>query len=106
MTGGGWLVLGGSAAAVVAALIFVPPEWLAAADERLAAWRAWLGGARAAAIVAAWVWWNGLVARVPGLNAEAVAYLRGRRHFWGGALLAVELVLVRNVPGALWRLAA
>ena len=106
MTRGGWLVLGASVTAVTAALVFVPPEWIVHADARLAAWRAWLGGLRAAAIVAAWVWWNGLVARVPGLTGEAAAYLRSRRHFWGGALLAVELVLVRNVPGALWRLAA
>ena len=106
MTRTGWLSVGGSAAAVAAALVLVPAEWIAAADARLAGWRPWLGGLRAAAILGAWIWWDGLVARIPGLAPEASAHLRGRRHFWCGALAAVELVLVRNVCGALWRLAA
>ena len=101
-----WLVLGGTAAAVVAALIVIPPEWIAAADERLSAWRPWLGGLRVAAIVAVWVWWNRLVAALPGLTEEGAEYLRARRGFWAGALAAVELVVVRNLPGALWRLVA
>ncbi len=106
MTRAGWVSLGGSAAAVAAALALLPAEWIAAADARLAGWRPWLGGLRAAAILGAWIWWHGLLARIPGLSPEASGYLRARRHFWCGALAAVELVLVRNVFGALWRLAA
>ena len=106
MTRAGWLSLGGFAAAATAALVLLPAEWIAAADGRLAGWRSWLGGLRAAAIMGVWIWWHGLVARIPGLTPEASGYLRARRHFWCGALAAVELVLVRNVFGALWRLAA
>ena len=106
MTRAGWLSLGGSAAAVAAALVLLPAEWIEAADARVAGWRPWLGGLRAASIVGVWIWWHGLVARIPGLTPEASGYLRARRHFWCGALAAVELVLVRNVFGALWRLVA
>lgn len=106
MTRTGWLSLGGLAAAVATGLVLLPGEWIAAADARLAGWRPWLGGLRTAAILGAWIWWDELVARIPGLTPEASAHLRARRHFWCGALAAVELVLVRNVFGALWRVAA
>ena len=105
MTRAGWLLPLGCAAAALAALVLLPAEWIAAADARLAGWRVWLGAVRAAAIVAAWIWWDGLVSALPGLGDAGMAYLRGRRHFWIGALAAVELALVRNVPGALWALA-
>ena len=90
------------AAAVAAALVVLPGEWIAAAEVRAGAWSAWLGGARIAAIAGAWMWWDALVARVPGLTDEGVAYLKARRAFWCGTLAAVELVVVRNAPGALW----
>ena len=48
------------------------------------------------------MWWDALIARVPGLGPEAAAYLKARRGFWCGTLAAVELVVVRNAPGALW----
>ena len=101
-----WLVLGAATALVLAAVVLVPPGWIEAADARLAPWRPWLGDLRAVAIAAVWIWWNRLVAWIPGLPEDAADHLRRRRHFWCGALAAVELVLVRNVPGALWRLAA
>ena len=101
-----WLVLACSAAAVAAALVLLPPGWIGRAETALAPWRPWLGGARIAAIVAAWIWWDRLVAALPGLPEDAAAHLRKRRRFWTGALVAVELVVVRNVFGALWRLAA
>ena len=96
------------AAAVLAAvaLLLVPPAWIAAADAALEPWRWWLGGMRIALIAAAWLWWDRLVGAIPGLSDDAAAHLRDRRHFWCGALAAVELVLVRNVFGALWGLAA
>ena len=105
MTRSGWLALLGSAVAVLAALVLAPPGWIAHADARLDGWRVWLGILRAAAIAAAWVWWNALVGAIPGLSADGAAYVKSRRVFWIGALAAVELVLVRNVPGALWALA-
>ena len=105
MSRAGWFAVLGCAAAVVGALVFVPPEWIVDAEARLTGARVWLGGLRVAAIVAAWVWWDTLVAAVPRLGADGMAYLRGRRRFWIGALAAVELVLVRNVPGTLWSLA-
>ena len=101
-----WLVLGATGAAVAAALVLLPPRWIVAADAALEPWRPWLGGIRGAGIAAAWIWWDRLVGSIPGLTDAAAAHLRGRRHFWCGALAAVELVLVRNVFGALWRLAA
>ena len=104
MRAAGLLVPVAAAAAVAAALVVLPGEWIAAAEARSGAWRAWLGGARVAAIAAAFVWWDALIARVPGLRPGAVAYLKARRAFWCGTLAAVELVLVRNVPGALWAL--
>ena len=97
-----WLVPVGAAAAVAVALVALPGEWLAAAEARIGTWSAWLGGARIAAIAAGFVWWNALVDRVPGLGPEGAAYLKARRAFWCGTLAAVELVVVRNVPGALW----
>ena len=97
-----WLVPVAAAAAAAAALVALPAEWLAAAEARAGAWSAWLGVARVAAIAAAFVWWDALAARVPGLGPGAVAYLKARRAFWCGTLAAVELVVVRNVPGALW----
>ena len=93
-----------AAAAGAAALVALPAEWLASAGTWAGAWSAWLGGARIAAIAAAWLWWDALVERVPGLGPGAVAYLKARRTFWCGTLAAVELVVVRNVPGALWAL--
>ncbi len=100
----GLLVPGAAAAAVAAALVVLPAEWIAGAEARIGTWSAWLGGARIAAIAAAFVWWDALAARVPGLGPGAVAYLKARRAFWCGTLAAVELVVVRNVPGALWAL--
>ena len=101
-----WLVPVAAAAAAVAALLVVPPRWIVAADAVLAPWRPWLGALRVAGIAAAWVWWDRFVGALPGLPAHAAAYLRRRRHFWCGALAAVELVLVRNVFGALWSVLA
>ena len=106
MRSANWLVLGGSTACVAALLVVVPSGWIAGAENALSAWRGWLGGARVAAIAAAWIWWEPLVDRLPGVGPEAAAHLKRRRNFWTGALLAVELVVVRNVFGALWRLAA
>ena len=102
MRAAGLLVPAAAAAAGAAALIALPAEWLAAAEARIGTWSAWLGGARIAAIAAAWLWWDALVTRVPGLGPGAVAYLKARRAFWIGTLAAVELVVVRNAPGALW----
>jgi len=101
----GWLLFGAAATVVAGAWLMVPPAWIVAADAALQPWRPWLGALRVAAIAAAWIWWNRFVGALPGLPKTAAAYLRGRRHFWAGALAAVELVLVRNVFGALWRLA-
>ena len=101
-----WLVPVAAAALAVLALLVAPPGWIVAADAALEPWRPWLGVLRGAAIVAAWIWWDRLVGAVPGLPEGAAAHLRDRRHFWCGALAAVELVLVRNVFGALWRLLA
>ena len=101
-----WLVPVAAAALAVMALAVVPPRWIVAADAALQPWRGWLGALRIAGIVAAWIWWDGLVGALPGLPADAAAYLRRRRHFWCGALVAVELVLVRNVLGSVWRLLA
>ena len=100
-----WLVPVAAAALAVVAVAAVPPGWIVAVDAALQPWRPWLGALRVAGIVAAWIWWDRLVAVLP-LPADAAVHLRSRRHFWCGALAAVELVLVRNVFGALWRLAA
>ena len=100
----GLLVPVAAAAAGAAALIALPAEWLAAAEARVGAWSAWLGGARVAAIAGAYLWWDALISRVPGLTDEGAAYLKSRRAFWCGTLAAVELVVVRNAPGALWAL--
>ena len=101
-----WLAPVAAAALAIAAPVVVPPGWIAAAGAALEPWRPWLGALRVAGIVAAWIWWDRLVGAVPGLPDIAAAHLRERRHFWCGALAAVELVLVRNVLGGLWRLAA
>ena len=102
MTARGWLIPFAAAAAVAAALVGLPGEWIAAAEARVGTWSAWLGGMRIAAIAGAYLWWNALVDRVPGLSPEGAAYLKARRAFWCGTLAAVELVVVRNAPGALW----
>ena len=104
MRAAGLLVPVAAAAAGAAALVALPAEWLAAAEARVGTWSAWLGGVRVAAIAAAWLWWDALVERVPGLDSEGAAYLKARRAFWIGTLAAVELVVVRNAPGALWAL--
>ena len=101
-----WLASVAAAALAIVAAVVVPPVWIVAADAALAPWRPWLGGLRVAGIAAVWICWDRLVGAVPGLSAEAASHLRRRRHFWCGALAAVELVLVRNVLGALWRLLA
>ena len=101
-----WLVPVAVAALAVAVLVAVPPGWMVSADAALEPLRPWLGALRVAAIVSAWVWWDRLVRALPGLPEVAAVHLRERRHFWCGALAAIELVLVRNVFGALWRLAA
>ena len=102
MRAAGLLVPVAAAAAGAAALVGLPGEWIAAAEARIGTWSAWLGGARIAAIAGAWLWWDALIARVPGLGPEAAAYLKARRAFWCGMLAAVELVVVRNAPGVLW----
>ena len=102
MRAAGLLVPVAAAAAVAAALVALPGEWIAAAEAHVGTWSAWLGGARIAAIAAAWMWWDALVGRVPGLGPEGAAYLKARRTFWCATLAAVELVVVRNAPGALW----
>ena len=101
-----WFVPVAAAVLAAAALLLVPPAWIVAADVALEPWRWWLGAARIALIAAAWLWWDRLVGMVPALPEDAAAHLRDRRHFWCGALAAVELVLVRNVFGALSGLAA
>ena len=98
----GLLVPGAAAAAVAAALVGLPAEWIAGAEARIGAWSVWLGGARIAAIAGAYLWWDALIPRVPGLGPEGAAYLKARRTFWCGTLAAVELVVVRGAPGALW----
>ncbi|MCY3812733.1 MAG: hypothetical protein OXH15_13140 [Gammaproteobacteria bacterium] len=100
-----WLVPLAAAALAALGLVVLPPGWIVAADAALQPWRPWLGALRVAGIAVAWIWWERLVAVLP-LSADAAAHLRSRRHFWCGALAAVELVLVRNVLGALWRLLA
>jgi len=102
----GWLAAGGTAVAVVAVVALLPSGWIVRAESAVSAWSGWLGAARIAGIAAAWVWWDALVARFPGIPAEGAAHLRERRAFWIGALVVVELVVVRNVPGTLWTLAA
>ena len=102
MTFSRWLVPVATAAAGAAALTLLPAEWLAAAEARIGTWSAWLGGARIAAIAGAFVWWDALVSRVPGLSAEGAAYLKARRGFWCGTLAAVELVVVQSALGVLW----
>ena len=97
-----WLVPVAAAAAVAAALVGLPAEWIATAEARIGTWSAWLGGARMAAIAGAFVWWDALISRVPGLGPEGAAYLKARRTFWCATLAAVELVVVRGAPGALW----
>ena len=101
-----WLAVGGTAVVAVAAAALLPSGWIVRAESVVSAWSGWLGAARIAGIAAAWVWWDALVARVPGLAAEGAAHLRERRTFWIGVLVAVELVVVRNVVGTLWTLAA
>ncbi|MXY17842.1 MAG: hypothetical protein F4Y57_12830 [Acidobacteria bacterium] len=101
-----WLVPVAAAAVAVLAVVALPPGWIVAADAALEPWRPWVGALRVAGIAAAWIWWDRLVGAVPGLPDDAAAYLRARRHFWCGALAAVELVLVRNVFGGVWRLLA
>ena len=101
-----WLVPVAAAALAVVALVVAPPGWIVAADVALQPWRPWLGGLRIACIAAAWIWWDGLIGALPGISADAAAHLRRRRHFWCGALAAIELVLVRNAFGALWSLLA
>ena len=105
MRSSNWLVLGASTLCIVALLVALPNGWIAGAEGVLASSRGWLGAARVGAIVAAWVWWDALVERLP-VGPEATAHLRGRRGFWIGALVAVETVLVRNVFGVLWSLGA
>ena len=100
MRSASWVVLGALAACVVALLVALPPGWIAGAEGALAAWRGWLGAARVGAIVAAWIWWDALVDRLPAVGPDEAAYLRRRRRFWVGALVAVEAVLVRNLFGA------
>ena len=102
MRASGLLVPAVAAAAGAAALVAVPAEWLAAAEARIGTWSAWLGGARIAAIAGAYLWWDALSQRVPGLGPEAVAYLKARRGFWIGTLAAVELVVVQGALGVLW----
>ncbi len=97
-----WLALGATAAGGAALLVLAPPAWIAAAETGAAAAGPWLGAVRIAGIVALWRWWHAVVDRLPGLGPAGVAYLKARRAFWIGVLAAVELVLVRNVPGALW----
>ena len=102
MSAARWLVPFAAAAAVSAALVALPGEWLAAAEARVGAWSAWLGAVRIAAIAGAYVWWDALISRVPGLTDEGAAYLKARRAFWCATLAAVELVVVQGAPGALW----
>ena len=102
MRAAGLLLPAAAAAAGAAAMVALPAEWIAAAEARIGTWSAWLGGARIAAIVAAFVWWDALIARMPGLTDKAAAYLKARRGFWIGTLAAVELVVVRNALGVLW----
>ena len=101
-----WIAPVGAAALALTALVLLPPRWIVGADAALEPWRPWLGGVRVAAIVAVWLSWDRLIGVVPGLPEAAAAHLRARRHFWCAALAAVELVLVRNLFGALWRLLA
>ena len=101
-----WLVPVAAAAVAAVTIVALPPGWIVAADAALAPWRPWLGGLRVAGIAGAWIWWDRVVVALPGLPEPAAAYLRRRRHFWCGALAAVELVLVRNVFGALWSVLA
>ena len=102
MTARRWLVPGVAAAAGAAALITLPGEGIAVAEAQVGAWSAWLGGARIAAIAGAYLWWDALCQRVPGLGPEAAAYLKARRAFWCATLAAVELVVVRGALGVLW----
>ena len=102
MRAAGLLLPAAAAAAGAAAMVALPAEWIAAAEARIGTWSAWLGGARIAAIAGAWLWWDALVTRVPGLDSEGVAHLKARRGFWIGTLAAVELAVVRNALGVLW----
>ena len=80
MTAPRWLVPGAAAAAVAAALVGLPAEWIAGAEARIGAWSAWLGGARIVAIAGAYLWWDALIPRVPGLGPEGSGVPEGPAH--------------------------
>ena len=95
------------AAAVLAATLvaLLPPGRLNALAAGVAEWEAWLAVGRLAAIGGVWLWWDRLAGWAAG-SAAAVGYLRARRHFYAGCLVAVELVIVQNSAVGLWDLLA
>ena len=95
-TAGGALALGLAAA-------LLSPARLEAMAAATAAWRPALTVARVAGLVALWIWWEALVARVPGATEEGRRHLSGRRHFYVACLAAVELLIVQDGAGAAWR---
>ena len=91
-----WLALG-----TVLAVALMPLGRVDALGAVVAEWEAWLAAARLAAIGALWLWWDRFAGWAVRTGA-AVDYLRGRRHFYAGCLVAVELVIVQNVAVGIW----
>lgn len=95
-----WTTAAMAGGLVVVALL--PLERLDRAGAVVGDWQTWLTVARVAGIGALWFWWDRFAGWAGG-GAAAVAYLRERRNFHCGCLVGVELVIVQNVAGDLWR---
>ena len=102
MRAAGLLLPVAAAAAGAAAMVAMPAEWLAAAGTWTGSWSAWLGGARIAAIGAAYLWWDALVGRVPGLDPEGAAYLTPRLLSPSGRRPGPAPASRAGNPGAVW----
>jgi hypothetical protein len=90
---------------LIAVAVFVLPNVgrLMSAQAALAGHATWLMGVRLAVIWLVWGYWDRLCEWLyANRSAEAKAYLMGRRHFFLGAFLTIELLLVQNLAGRLW----
>jgi len=91
-------------AGLVAGLAFLAANGvLDAAAGVSSRWAVPLTVVRVGVIAGLWWWWMPLMERVPGLTAAGREYLAKRRHFYALALCAVEVLVVLNALGELWR---
>lgn len=97
-------VLGGVLGLVLIAWLLLPnTDALLGVQATLSSYALILMMVRLSVFAVIWWFWNELCEWVyRDRSAEAMQYMKGRRHFFLALFVAIELLLIQNVVGRFW----